>query len=360
VVSIQAPILLQLLLRRLFSEHMFGFRFIKFSPTSYVLEFAGGRIKRRGTGLAFLYFAPATTLVQIPIGSTDAPFIFTEVTADFQEVTVQGNITYRITDAQRIAALLDFSLDRTGKHYASEDPKRLEQRVLNALQVEVKSNIGVADLRAAIQATPAFTTEVVKALRQVQDLESLGIEVLSLSIIAIKPQPETARALEADARELLLKNADVALYSRRNASIEQERGIRENELNTEIAVENKKRQIREEQLKAERFEQAQRLEMKRIDLDSNIELERQRKTMVELEAENTKASADARAYATAVLMKAFAEIDEEKLDAIFSAGSNPAQVMAQAFKQLGGSAEKIGELNISPDLLREIMRGSER
>jgi regulator of protease activity HflC (stomatin/prohibitin superfamily) len=233
---------------------VFGFRFIKFSPTTYVLEYSGGAVKREGAGLAFFYFAPITTLVTVPVDSTDVPFIFTEVTADFQEVTVQGTLTFRITDPKRIAALLDFSLDRTGKKYASEDPKLLELRVLNALQAEVNRQIGKADLRAALQATSTFTKSELTALWQVPDLQSLGIEVLSLAIVAIKPQPETARALEADARELLLKNADLAIYSRRNAAIEPEPAIRENELNTEIAVENQKRQIREEQLKAERFE----------------------------------------------------------------------------------------------------------
>ena len=45
-------------------------------------------------------------------------------------------------------------------------------------------------------------------------------------------------------REEILKKADEALYERRNASIEQERRVKENELNTEIAIENKKKQIK--------------------------------------------------------------------------------------------------------------------
>jgi hypothetical protein len=79
---------------------------------TYVLEYSGGVINREGAGLAFIYFAPITTLFSVPVGSTDVPFIFTEVTADFQEVAVQGTLTFRITDPKRIAALLDFSLDR--------------------------------------------------------------------------------------------------------------------------------------------------------------------------------------------------------------------------------------------------------
>jgi len=53
-------------------------------------------------------------------------------------------------------------------------------------------------------------------------------------------------------REELLRRADEAIYSRRNAAVEQERAIKENELNTEIAVENKKRQIKEAQMDADR------------------------------------------------------------------------------------------------------------
>ena len=43
------------------------------------------------------------------------------------------------------------------------------------------------------------------------------------------------------------RRSDEAIYARRNAAVEQERRIKESELNTEIAVEEKKRQIRETQ-----------------------------------------------------------------------------------------------------------------
>lgn len=53
---------------------------------------------REGAGLSFLCYAPTTSLVLVPIGSVDVPFIFEEVTADFQAVTVQGQLTYRVAD----------------------------------------------------------------------------------------------------------------------------------------------------------------------------------------------------------------------------------------------------------------------
>ena len=84
---------------------MLGVRFIKTEPTQYVIQFQNGQPKREGAGLALWYFAPTTSLVVVPTASTNEPFIFPEVTSDFQEVTVQGQITYRIADPRRTAAL---------------------------------------------------------------------------------------------------------------------------------------------------------------------------------------------------------------------------------------------------------------
>src|SRR3954453_16612972 len=93
---------------------MFGIRYFKAAPTTYVLQYAGGRVKREGAGLSFFYFAPRTTLVAVPVGSTDVPFIFTETTADFQTISVQGHLTFRVKDPRRLAGILDFSIKRSG------------------------------------------------------------------------------------------------------------------------------------------------------------------------------------------------------------------------------------------------------
>src|ERR1700736_6197935 len=89
---------------------MFGIRYFKASPTTFVLQFQNGFAKREGTGLSFFYFAPSSTLVAVPVGSTDVPFIFNEITNDFQAVTVQGHLTFRVADPRKLAALLDYSL----------------------------------------------------------------------------------------------------------------------------------------------------------------------------------------------------------------------------------------------------------
>jgi hypothetical protein len=188
-----------------------------------------------------------------------------------------------------------------------------------------------------------------------EEITSLGLEVLGISILAIKPTPETARALEAETREQLFREADEAVYARRNSAVEQERAIKENELNTEIAVENKKRQIRETQMEAERTVQEKKHLVQKEALEANIGMEDRRKKLVTLATENAREEADARAYGLETTMKALGSADPKILQALASTSMKPEQLIAFAFQELASKAEKIGQLNISPDLLRELL-----
>jgi regulator of protease activity HflC (stomatin/prohibitin superfamily) len=334
---------------------MFGIKFIKVQPTTYLLQYRGGKIVREGLGLAFFYYAPITSLVSVPVGSTDTPFIFQETTADFQTVTIQGQVTYRVSDPKKVALLLSYTLAPNGHSYVSEDPEKLPERVIHVINVLARTELQKLALREAIRASDALVQTVKGQLATSQEITSLGLEVLGLSILAIKPTPETARALEAETREKLFREADEAIYARRNSAVEQERAIKENELNTEIAVENKKRQIRETQMEAERAVQEKKHLVEKEALAAGIELEENRKNLVTLAGENARAEADAKAYGISATMKALSSVDTKILQALASTGMRPDQLIAYAFQELASKAEKIGQLNISPDLLRELM-----
>lgn len=334
---------------------MFGLKFIKVQPTDYVLQYRNEKLVREGAGLSFFYFAPTTSLVQIPMASADVPFIFQEVTSDFQEVTVQGQITYRISDPKKLSQMMNFSLAANGRDYASEDPDRLPQRLINHAQVLTRSSLKGMPLRAALGSSDNLVASLRQGLQNTELVGSLGIEILGLSILAIKPTPETARALEAEAREQILRLADEAIYARRNAAVEQERAIKENELNTEIAVENKKRQIRETQMEAEKSVQQKKRELREAEMATKIVLEEKNKEFVALATDNARQEADTKAYGVSALMQAFSATDPKVLQALASVGMDPSRLVAQAFRELAENAEKIGQLNISPDLLRELM-----
>ena len=111
---------------------MFGIAYLKTAPTTYVLHYKGGTLKREGAGLSFLYYQPTSTVVQVPAGSADVPFVWTAVTADFQEVTIQGQLTYRVGEPKKLAALLDYSVDASGR-YRTDDPGKLEERLIQEI-----------------------------------------------------------------------------------------------------------------------------------------------------------------------------------------------------------------------------------
>jgi hypothetical protein len=334
---------------------MFGIRFIKVAPTDYVIQFRRGQRVREGAGLAFLYFAPTTSLVLIPVGSAEVPFIFEEVTADFQQVTVQGQLTYRVADPQRLAQAMNFALTPDGRNYATEDASKLPQRLINQVQVLTRVALQGLPLRQALGRTDGLVAALHEGLQQATVIAALGIEVLGLAILAIRPTPETARALEAEAREQVLRQADEAIYARRNAAVEQERAIKENELNTEIAVEHKKRQIAEAKLEAEKSIQQKRRELREAELATQIALEGRKQDLVALATANARQEAESRAYGVATLMQALGQTDPRLLEVLTLARMEPGQLVAAAFKDLAEGAERIGQLNVTPDLLRELM-----
>ncbi len=335
---------------------MLGFRYAKANPTTYLIQYRNGQPVREGAGLAFFYFAPSASLVSIPMESVDVPFMFREVSADFQEVTVQGQVSYRVSDPKLLATLMNFTLQANGSEYVAEDPAKLPQRVVNAVQVQLRAGLQGQRLQDLLRESEGLVQSVRDGLRRADGLPSLGLELVSLAILAIKPTPDTARALEAKVRESILKDADDALYLRRNAAIEQERAVKENELNTEIAVETKKRQIRETQMDAERAVLEKRLQIQAQEMQGRIASEKENEALTELRAANSKREADAKAYAMQALVQTVSGVDPKVLQALALGSADPSTIIAAAFQDLAQNASKIGQLNISPDLLQQLVQ----
>lgn len=98
-----------------------------------------------------------------------------------------------------------------------------EQRgVEHADHMATRVTPGVSVGDHLLQGRVLLDAEESLTLAQAPSLLNAGLEVLNFSILAIKPVPETSKALEAEARERLLREADDALYSRRNNAVEQQ------------------------------------------------------------------------------------------------------------------------------------------
>lgn len=330
-------------------------RYFKSDPSTYLFQYRNGKIVREGRGLSFYYFVPNSTLIAIPMASVDQPFMFAEATADFQEVTLQGRVVYRISNPGRLAQMANFALKANGSGYISDDPEKIDNRVLNQVQVMVRSEIQAMPLADALVAGSRLTEAVSDRLKHSEPLSELGIEIMDLAILAVKPTPETSRALEAEMRERVLQDADEAIFRRRNAAVDQERSIKENELQTDIAIAEKDREVREAEMEAKRAVAQKQRAIENENLEGRIELENRRRELVATKAENSRREAEAKAFAIGVVMEAVSKTDPKVLEAIASTGMAPEQLIARSFQGIAERADKIGELNISPDLLGTLL-----
>ena len=362
--------------------------YVKFRPSEYVLRYRRGRLVRKGPGLAFRYLARSTSACAIPLTGIDADFVFAQVTRDFQTATVQGQLSYRFADFEKAAAALDFTVNLRTRVYLEEPCPKASKRIVNLAEVLVRCRIGELELTEALASGHSLAEQVFQALRTEPQLLQMGIELTGFTVLRISANNDTARALEAGTREQILQQADDALYARRNASIEQERVIKENELQTESSVVERKRVIQEnelqtrrmvvrqenelkrmsvsgelersrlkldEQLEMERLQAAGELERKQLLLDGEIALEEKRKSLAALRLENAKKDADAEAYRIRAVMEAYNTLSADVLIALATMDMEPNKLIARAFEKLAAGS-KVGTLNITPELLESLGR----
>jgi regulator of protease activity HflC (stomatin/prohibitin superfamily) len=162
------------------------------------------------------------------MGSNDLPFIFTESTSDYQTVTIQGQISYKVSNPKTLSDVLDFTVNDNGQ-YKKNDIEKLNQRIVNEAQTSTSSFIHGIKLKDAIRSAKTVEEQILAGLKSSLAVGMLGIEILGANILAITATPEMARALETETREKLQQEADQAIYERRNFAVEQERKIKESE-----------------------------------------------------------------------------------------------------------------------------------
>jgi regulator of protease activity HflC (stomatin/prohibitin superfamily) len=333
---------------------MFGINYIKFDSMTYAIHHVHGLVKREGRGLSFFYYSPSSSITAVPLGSKDIQFIFNETTRDFQNITIQGQITYSVENAKQLSEMLDFTLD--GGKTNESNFEKLNQRLNNEAQTAASAFIQGIGLKEALRSAKEITSTIGEGLRQSAAVKLLGVGILSVDVLAIRPTPEMAKALETEMRESLQREADQAIYERRNFAVEQERKICESELNTEIAVQEKKKQINEKQaeIKVKEAENARKL--REMTMAADLSVEEQRTKLIDMQVENERKTADAKGYTLEKTLNPYKQLDWRVLMAIHSKGISAIDNIGFAFRELAENSEKIGTLNITPDLLETVIK----
>lgn len=301
---------------------MLGISYFKGQPSDYIIKYVGSRKSQAGQGLSFFYLRFNTQIVAVPTQSIDCPFVFSEISSDYQVVSVQGQLTYRIADPEKTANLLNLSIDATTGKHTTEDLRILGQRVVNALQITTHQEVENRKLEECIRDVQGISAAVSERLANDPTLESFGIELLGVFILAVTPTPEMSKALEAEFREQLLRRADEAIMARRASAVDDERKIREKELESDSA------------------------------------LEKGRAELIELQGQNMLREAENRGKVIEIESAAKAEALKQELAAL---GEIDAKLLlAESMRVLGTNAEKIGQLNITSEILAGLLNAPPR
>jgi hypothetical protein len=337
---------------------MFGINYVKFDSMTHVIHYKNGRVNQEGRGLSFFYFEPNSSIAAIPMASNDLPFIFSETTSDYQNISIQGQVTYKIGNPKQLAEVLDFTLNSNGT-YKRNETEKLNQRIINEAHTSTSSFIHTLGLKEAIRSAKQIEEKITAGLKSSNQLSILGIDILSVSVLAIKASPEMARALETETREKLQQDADQAIYERRNFAVEQERKIKETELNTEIAVEEKKKQIDEKRMETEIQQAENDRKLREMKVQADIAVENQRKLLIDQKTANDRKEAEAKGYAIETTLKPYKDVDWKTLTALGN-NSDAKLNISLAFRELAERADKIQNLNISPDLLDSLVNATKK
>jgi regulator of protease activity HflC (stomatin/prohibitin superfamily) len=305
------------------------FRQLRSEASVHVQRFNNGRPVQSGRGLAFWFLPDGASIAEVPMDDRDLPFIFRGRSRDFQDITVQGLVVWRVVDPVKLAARVDFSIDlKRGvtRGQPLEQLAVLLTGLAQQLAVQYLAELDVAAILAA--GVKPLLASLEAGLLGSARLAEIGLEVVNVRVADVSPLAELSRALQTPTFERQQQQADQATFERRAAAVEKESAIAENEL------------------------------------ANQIELARRQKELIANEDENTRT----RALSDAAAKKIAADAEAERIRVIEEAKAGGEKQRVAVYRDLPGSVllglaahelasklKSIDHLNITPDLISSLL-----
>ncbi|MCA1680172.1 MAG: SPFH domain-containing protein [Actinobacteria bacterium] len=315
-------------------------RHLRGEPTSHVLAYRNGTLRRQGPGLAFWFRAINTAIAEVPVDDRELPFLFHARSRDFQELTVQGVITFRVADPALVARRIDFSLDLDNGRWAQAPLEQVGGLLTQLAQQFVIDELVKLELRAILaDGVAPIRDRIAAGLGSEDALDDLGLGVVAVRVADLSPTSDLERALQQPAREAIQQKADEATFGRRALAVENERAIADNEL------------------------------------INRIELARREEALVTREGANDRRRAEERAAAELIAAQAkdarlrlAADRDAETLDTVEAAklraeaerariqAAIPVEILlALALREVAGQLGNIDHLTLTPDMITPVL-----
>jgi len=315
-------------------------RHLRAEPNNHVLRFRKGKQTASGRGLSFWFLPLETSVVEIPTDDRELPFLFQGRSRDFQEVTVQGAITVRFSDAEKLARRVDFTIDlRTGRN--KERPlERLAGIVTESAQQFSWDYLAKTDLEEVLESGfEAVRVRIDEGLRAHSELADMGVDLVAVRIAAVRPSADLEKALQTPTLERLQQQADEATFARRALAVEKERAIEENELQNRIELARREESLINQKGQNRTREAEEEAQAAKIAAEAQSE-----RRAIEAETESN-------AIATVEQARVQAERDRMEIYREFPAE----QMLGLAAQELAGKLGKIEHLSLSPDMLSGLL-----
>lgn len=321
--------------RLLFARHL------RAEPTSHVLFFKDGALRKSGPGLAFWFMPLGASVSAVPLDDRELPILIKGRTADFQEVTVNGAIVWRVARPQDVARRVDFSVDVDTGAWTKEPLDRVAATLTQLANQLALVYLTQATLRQVLkEGNVAVRAAIHDGLIDDAGLAQMGVEIVATRVSSVLPTSEMEKALQMPTREKIQQEADEATFGRRALAVDKERAIQENELGNQIELARREEQLIAQRGQNERRRATETAESKRIE--------------VEASAKNVSVNATAQADSIRLLEEAKVHAEKERM-AIYKELS-PHTMMGLAARELAGTLQSIEHLTISPDMLGSMLQ----
>ena len=321
--------------RLLFARHL------RAEPTAHVLFFKDGALTKSGPGLAFWFLPLGASVSAVPLDDRELPVLIKGRTADFQDVTVNGSIIWRVSRPEDVARRVDFSVDVDSGNWTKEPLDRVAATLTQLAGQLALVYLTQATLRQVLkEGNGAVRAAIHDGLVDDLGLAQMGVEIVATRIASVLPTSEMEKALQMPTREKIQQEADEATFGRRALAVDKERAIQENELGNQIELARREEQLIAQRGQNERRRATESAESKRIE--------------VEAAAKNVSVNAAAQADSIRLLEEAKVHAEKERM-AIYKELS-PSTMMGLAARELAGTLQSIEHLTISPDMIGSMLQ----
>lgn len=219
-------------------------RHLRADASAFVLLYRRGTLHRAGRGLSFFFLPHSASLAEVPADDREMPILFHGRSADFQDIAVQGVVTYRVVDPKRLAERVDFTIDLSRGVHLRQPLERLQLLLSQLAEQYAWTLVARTPIREILAEGPEQIRErIEKGFVAAAPLAAMGLGVVSVRIGAVRPAPDVEKALEAPARERIQQQADEAAFARRALAVEKERAIQENELKNQIELTKRQQEL---------------------------------------------------------------------------------------------------------------------